>query len=168
MLRALVAPCLVLGFAAIAVFGLGTRPGAIPHPAGRIVAGSCAEGSGGGVHGRAPVGGGVLVVQIVPDDSYGAAFLNAIRDRMQLAERPAAVLSADDLQRFESQIRYAQMDRTGQFSCHALDPGRYLAVATTTRFDGELQAARVAQFVASRRGFASLAADRFRPLQKIQ
>jgi hypothetical protein len=164
----MVVPCVLLGFAALAVVGLGTRPGAIPHPAGIVAAGSCADGSGGGVIGRLPLGGGMLVVQIVPDDSYGAAFLNAIRDRMQLAERPAAILSIDDLRRFESQIRYARMDRTGRFTCHALDPGRYLAIATTTRFDGVLQAARVAPFVAPGRGVATLAANRFRPLQKIQ
>jgi hypothetical protein len=168
MLRAIAIPAFLLGFATLVgiVWGLHSFRAAPASPAKALS--SCTTGTFMAVRGQlGPSGQRVIgLVQILPAAPYGEVLLNAMRERLGLPAHPGASLSADEIEQFARVVRYAPVDRTGKFACRSLDPGKYIAVATTQGYMG-LDVGVASFDVRAGRG-ATLDSHRFRPLQAIQ
>jgi hypothetical protein len=168
MLRAIAIPAFLLGFATLVGIVWGMRSySAAPLTPNKVVS-SCAAGSGAAVRGQLAPGGqrAIGLVQIIPAAPYGAIFLNALRERVGLQPHPGATLSPDEVQQFAQVVRYAPVDRSGRFACNSLEPGKYIAVATTQGYMG--LDVGVASFDVSAGRGATLDSHRFRPIQAIQ
>jgi hypothetical protein len=168
MLRAIAIPAFLFGFATLVaiVWGMRSYSSAPVSPA--KVASSCTTGTGAAVRGQLASSGqrAIGLVQIIPAAPYGAIFLNALRQRVGLQPHPGATLSPDEVQQFAQVVRYAPVDRSGKFACDSLEPGKYIAVATTQGYLG-LDVGVASFDVRAGRG-AMLDRHRFRPLQAIQ
>jgi hypothetical protein len=169
MLRAVI-PAFVLAAAMLVAIWVGLHLYSRDRSqAVRRVAGACTTPGGASVTGKLPASGrGTLtVVQILPADPYGATYLNFVRRKFGLPLRPAAALSTDEMLKWTSVLRYAQIDRAGRFSCRSLEAGRYFAVASTSRGPGQLSV-NVAAFDVGPGRTASVGETNFKPLQAIQ
>ena len=170
MFRALLVPAIVLGMAALFAIGLGLHSFRAPVAGERTAtARACTSPGAGTLRGELPPleRGRPTVLQILPADAYATAYLNLVRQRLGLPIRPGTGFSAEDLQQFNRIVRYAAVDRRGWFSCRALDPGRYLAIATTALAGGALEV-EVADFELQPKRDQILTDGRFRPLQDVQ
>jgi hypothetical protein len=167
MLRALAVPFLVLAVGVIATL-ISVHPSNLPalqHQAPAI----CNASKGSGITGTLPLGSGYghSIVQILPAAPYGALYLDAVRRRLGIPV-VGATISGGDVMMLTKVLRYTAADASGRFVCRPLDPGKYIAVATTTGLGGRV-AVEVAAFnMGTAHGLASLNHDSFRPIQDFR
>jgi hypothetical protein len=165
--RVLAIPIVVLCIAVLVVL-VTVHPAQVAERQAAPV--TCAATTGSGVVGLLESSGASRVpaiVQILPAGTYGSAYLDVVRRKLGLPTLGAS-MSPLQFATLPTVMRYTHTDQHGRFVCRPLDPGKYVAVATSPVPGGTL-AVQVATFdVPVQRGLETIANDRFRPLQDIR
>jgi hypothetical protein len=163
--RVLAVPIVVLCVAVLVVLVTVHPAQVAEHQAAPV---TCAATTGSGVVGLLPnlsASRVPAIVQILPAGTYGAAYLDVVRRKLGLPTLGTS-MSPMEFATLPSVMRYTHTDQRGRFVCRPLEPGSYVAVATSPVAGGTL-AVQVATFdVPAQRGLETI--DRFRPLQDVR